>query len=132
MKLVIQIPCHNEQESVLEVINSIPKKIKGIDEIKIFVIDDGSFDKTSELAKNIGVEVVSIPYKKGLANAFRVGVKRALELNADILVNIDGDNQYNACDIEKLIEPILNNQADMVIGSRPIDKIVTFSPLKNV
>ena len=130
MKLVIQIPCHNEQESILEVLKSIPKNIKGIDEIEIFVINDGSTDNTSKLAKNFGAKVINIPQKSGLSNAFKVGVNNALKNNADILVNIDGDNQYCASDIEKLIIPILNNESDIVIGTRPINKIKTFTPCK--
>ena len=129
MKLVIQIPCHNEQENILEVLQSIPKKIKGIDEIEIFVIDDGSYDKTSQIALNFGANVIKIPQKSGLSNAFRVGVNNALKNKADILVNLDGDNQYCANDIENLIQPILNG-ADIAIGTRPIDKIKTFSPFK--
>ncbi|MBQ4645820.1 MAG: glycosyltransferase family 2 protein [Candidatus Gastranaerophilales bacterium] len=130
MKLVIQIPCHNEQECILEVLNSIPKKIKGIDEIEIFVIDDGSFDDTSKIAKDFGAKVINIPQKSGLSNAFRIGLNNALENKADILVNLDGDNQYFAGDIEKLISPILNGEADISLGARPIDKIKTFSPIK--
>jgi len=129
MKLVIQIPCHNEQESILEVLQSIPKEIKGIDNIEIFVINDGSSDDTSKIAQNFGAKVIEISQKSGLANAFKVGLSNALKNKADILVNIDGDNQYCASDIEKLIQPILNG-ADIAIGTRPIDKIETFSPLK--
>ena len=132
MKLVIQIPCHNEQDSVLEVLNSIPKVIDGIDEIKIIVINDASTDKTSEIVQNFGVEILNLTQKQGLANAFKAGVKKALELQADVLVNLDGDNQYNAKDIVKLIQPILKNEADIVIGTRPIDKIKTFSPFKKL
>lgn len=132
MKLVIQIPCHNEQDSVLEVYNSIPKTINGIDEIEIFIINDASTDKTAEIAIQNNVKVLNLTQKQGLANAFKAGVKHALELKADILVNIDGDNQYKAQDIEKLIKPILNSNADIVIGTRPINKIKTFSPFKKL
>ena len=89
MKLAIQIPAHNEQDSVLEVLKSIPKQIKGIDEIYVFVVDDGSDDNTSQIASDFGVDVVKISSKQGLANAFRVGVLHALKNKADILVNID-------------------------------------------
>lgn len=130
MKLVIQIPCYNEQESILEVLQSIPKNIKGIDEIDIFVLNDGSLDKTSKIAKEFGVNVIDIPQRIGLSNIFKIGVKNALENKADILVNIDGDNQYCACDIEKLIQPIIENKADIVVGTRPIDKIKEFSCIK--
>lgn len=132
MKLVIQIPCYNEQEHILEVLKSIPKNIKGIKTFEIFVIDDGSIDKTAEIAEEFGVKAIKISRNSGLSNAFRVGVKNALENKADILVNIDGDNQYFAQDIEKLIEPIINNKADIVIGARPISKIKTFSPIKKM
>ena len=130
MKLVIQIPCNNEQDTILEVLKNIPKNIFGIDEIEIFVLDDGSYDLTSEIAVQNGAKVIKISPQKGLANAFRVGVKNALKNNADILVNIDGDNQYCASEIVKLIQPILNDSADIVIGVRPINEIKTFSFLK--
>lgn len=130
MKLVVQIPCYNEQECILEVLNSIPKKIKGIDEIEIFVLNDGSSDNSSKIAKEFGANVIDIPQKIGLSNLFKIGVNNALENKADILVNIDGDNQYSALDIEKLITPILNKESDIVVGARPIDKIKEFSFLK--
>ena len=130
MKLVIQIPCHNEQECILGVLNSIPKNIKGIDEIEIFVLNDASLDETSKIAKDFGVKVLDIPQKIGLSNVFKLGVKNALENKADILVNIDGDNQYCANDIEKLIQPIIENATDIVVGTRPINKIKTFSLIK--
>ena len=130
MKLVVQIPAHNEQDCILEVLQNIPKNIKSIDEIEIFVLDDGSCDKTSQIALDFGAKVIKISPKRGLANVFKMGVRNALENKADILVNIDGDNQYSASDIEKLIQPILNNTADIVVGARPIDEIKTFSPFK--
>ena len=132
MKLVIQIPCFNEQDSVLEVLKSIPKNYSGIDEVEILVIDDASDDKTYKIANEFGVEVVKLPQRSGLANVFKIGVKEALKRGADILVNIDGDNQYCANDIEKLIQPILINKADMTIGVRPIDKIKSFSFFKKL
>lgn len=130
MKLVIQIPCFNEQEHISEVLKNIPKKIKGIKTLEIFVIDDGSSDDTVKIAEEFGVNVIKLPFNQGLSQAFKIGVKNALENKADILVNIDGDNQYCASDIEKLIEPLINNECDMVIGTRPIEKIKTFSPFK--
>ncbi len=130
MKLVIQIPCYNEESNIARVIEDIPKKIDGIDEMKIIILDDGSTDKTSETAGNYNVKIIKSNTKKGLANTFKTGVNIALEENADILVNIDGDNQYSAKDIEKLIKPILENSCDIVIGTRPIATIKTFSPLK--
>ena len=131
MKLVIQIPCFNEQDTILGVLNSIPKTIKGVDEILIFLLDDGSNDDTVKIAKEFGVQkIISSKTNIGLAKTFMKGVEASLESQADILVNIDGDNQYKASEIEKLIQPILENKADIVVGSRPIDKIQTFSFLK--
>lgn len=130
MKLVIQIPCYNEEATVARVIEDIPKTIQGIDEIKIIILDDGSTDKTSEIASSYNVEIIKSNTNKGLSNTFKTGIIKALEENADILVNIDGDNQYCAKDIEKLIRPILNNSCDITIGARPINQIQTFSPTK--
>jgi len=132
MKLVIQIPCFNEQDNVLEVLKNIPRKICGIDQIKILLIDDGSSDKTSEISKEYADKVIKLPVNSGLSNVFRVGLKEAIKENADILVNIDGDNQYNPLCIEKLIKPILERNIDMVVGVRPIDDIATFSPFKKI
>ena len=130
MKLVIQIPCHNEQDSVLEVLKSIPKKYHGIDEVEILVLDDASCDETFKIARDFGVDVIKLPYKHGLANVFKIGLQEALKRGADILVNIDGDNQYCAQDIEKLIVPVLEDNADIVVGARPIKNIKTFSSFK--
>jgi len=133
MKLVIQIPCYNEQDSIGAVLGNIPKKIKGIDEIYVLLINDGSKDETSRIAKEFNVdEIINFNKNYGLSHAFKAGADRALSLKADVLVNLDGDNQYCANDIEKLIAPVLNNEADMVIGVRPIDKIKTFSPFKKL
>ncbi len=130
MKLVVQIPAYNEQDNILKVLEEIPKKIEGINEIKIVVLDDCSSDNTNKIASDFGVEVLKNPQNKGLAYTFLRGVDFSLSQNADIMVNIDGDNQYDAKDIEKLIKPILNKEANMTIGTRPIGKIKTFSPLK--
>ena len=132
MKLVIQIPCFNEQDCVLEVLKSIPKNYLGIDEVEILVLDDASSDETFNIAKEYGVEVIKSSQKVGLANIFKIGLKEALKRGADVLVNIDGDNQYDANDIQKLINPVINNEADIVIGARPIDKIKTFSSFKKM
>ena len=131
MKLVIQIPCFNEEEFLPITLGDIPNHIDGIDEIEILVIDDGSTDKTSEVAYENGVtKVVRVEPNKGLANAFVVGLSESLKMGADIIVNTDADNQYCAADIEKLVKPILNNSADIVIGARPVSEIKSFSPLK--
>lgn len=133
MKLVIQIPCLNEETSLPVTVRDIPKSINGIDEIEVLVIDDGSTDKTVEVAKSLGIKhIVHFNGNKGLAKAFIAGLNKALELDADIIVNTDADNQYCASDIEKLVEPIINGRADIVIGSRPVEKIKHFSLLKKV
>lgn len=130
MKLVIQIPCHNEESTIGAVIEGLPKKINSIDEIEIVVLNDGSNDKTLEIASKYNVNLISSKKKLGLSATFRTGIEYALSANADIMVNIDGDNQYCAGDIEKLIEPIINQRADITIGARPIDDIKSFSLFK--
>ena len=131
MKLVIQIPCYNEQDSVLEVLKNLPEKLSAIDNIQVVVLDDGSSDDTSKIALEYGVnKVIKSPINKGLSYTFMTGVDYALSAGADILVNIDGDNQYCAYDIDKLIEPIINKTADVVIGTRDIDNINSFSFFK--
>lgn len=133
MKLVIQIPCFNEEKTLPITLNAIPKHIEGIDEIDILIIDDGSTDKTVNVAAEFGVKnIVSLNKNYGLARAFSVGLNTALKLGADIIVNTDGDNQYCSEDIEKLIKPILDKKADMVIGERPISEIKHFSPIKKI
>ncbi len=130
MKLVIQIPCFNEEKTLPVTISELPKAINGIDEIEILVIDDGSSDNTVKIAKEHGAKVAQLHIHKGLAKAFKTGLDTALEMGADIIVNTDADNQYCAKDIEKLVKPILNEQADIVIGSRPVSDIRHFSLLK--
>lgn len=133
MKLIIQIPCYNEEEYLGVTLNDLPKKLEGIDEIEYLVIDDGSTDKTVEVAKKMGVNyIIRHNNNLGLARAFATGIENCLELGADIIVNTDADNQYCAEDIEKLIKPILNGTADIVIGARPIDKIKHFSTTKKI
>lgn len=133
MKLVIQIPCYNEEKSLPITLNDLPKHIDGIDEIEVLIIDDGSKDRTVEVAKELGVNnFVEMPHNSGLAKAFVAGINKALEIGADIVVNTDADNQYCAADIEKLVKPILAGEADIVIGSRPVSEIEHFSPLKKM
>ena len=133
MKLIIQIPCYNEEKTLPVTYKEIPESIGGIDEIEILVIDDGSADNTVETAKNLGIKhIVSHSKNLGLARAFDTGLKTSIKLGADIIVNLDADNQYKASDIEKLIQPVLNKEADIVIGARPIEKIRSFSPLKKL
>ena len=131
MKLIIQIPCYNEEETLTVALNDLPKHIDGIDEIEYLIINDGSKDKTVEVARNWGVHhIVSFKRNKGLAYGFMAGLDACLRNGADIIVNTDADNQYCADDIEKLVRPILEGKTDIVIGERPIDKTEHFSPLK--
>lgn len=133
MKLIIQIPCFNEEKTLPETVRDLPKSIPGIDEIEYLIIDDGSRDRTVEVAKEIGIHhVVKFKRNKGLAYGFMAGIDACLRLGADIIVNTDADNQYRGSDIGKLVVPILENTADMVIGSRPIDEIEHFSKRKKM
>lgn len=131
MKLVIQIPCYNEEATLATTLNDLPKSIDGIDEIEVLVIDDGSSDRTVEVAKENGVEnFVILPNNLGLARAFTAGISKALAMGADIIVNTDADNQYCGEDIEKLVKPILEKRAEIVIGARPVKSIEHFSFVK--
>ena len=131
MKLIIQIPCFNEQDVLLIALSDLPKDITGIDDIEILIIDDGSTDNTVQIAKEFGVNhIVSIPENKGLANAYIQGLDACLKAGADVIVNTDADNQYRADDIEKLVTPIIENKAEIVIGARPISQTEHFSYLK--
>src|SRR5688500_15447831 len=128
MKLIVQIPCYNEEKTLPLVINTIPKKLPGIDTIEMLVIDDGSSDNTSKVAKKLGVHhVIRHTQNKGLALSFANGIHHALELGADIIVNTDADNQYPQAEIGRLIQPILDGQAEMVIADRQTHKIAHFS-----
>ncbi len=128
MKLIIQIPCFNEAETLEIALNDLPKKLDGIDEIEYLIINDGSKDNTVEVAKKWGVHhVVNFKQNKGLAKGFMAGIDGCLRNGADIIVNTDADNQYCADDIATLIRPILDGKADMVIGARPIDQTEHFS-----
>ena len=131
MKLIIQVPCYNEAETLEIALNDLPKHINGIDTIEYLIINDGSADNTVEVAKNWGVNyVVNFKQNKGLAKGFMAGLDACLRNGADIIVNTDADNQYCGDDIEKLVRPILDEKADIVIGERPIDNTAHFSPLK--
>lgn len=131
MKLLIQIPCYNEAETLEIALNDLPKHIDGIDEIEYLIINDGSADNTVEVAKNWGVHyVVNFKRNKGLAKGFMAGLDACLRNGADIIVNTDADNQYCGADIEKLVKPILEGKSDIVIGERPIDQTEHFSPVK--
>lgn len=128
MKLIIQIPCYNEEETLGITFNDLPKQIDGIDVIEYLIIDDGSTDKTVKVARELGFQhVVSFKRNKGLAKGFMAGIDACLHLGADIIVNTDADNQYCGADIEKLVRPILENKAEIVIGERPIESTGHFS-----
>lgn len=132
-KLIIMIPCLNEEETLATTLAALPKKVKGFNKVETLIIDDGSTDKTVEIAKKAGVDhIVSHSYNMGLARAFSTGLSKALSVGADVIVNTDGDNQYEADDIEKLVQPILDNEALIVIGSRDIKKVSDFSWAKKV
>ena len=131
MKLIIQIPCYNEAETLEIALNDLPRKLEGVDEIEYLIINDGSMDNTVEVAKKWGVHhVVNFKQNKGLAKGFMAGIDGCLRNGADIIVNTDADNQYCAEDIATLIQPILEGKADMVIGARPIDQTEHFSFIK--
>jgi glycosyltransferase involved in cell wall biosynthesis len=131
VKLIIQIPCYNEEKTLPLTFHDLPKSIEGIDTIEVQVIDDGSEDRTKEVARNLGIKhIISFKKNSGLAAAFMAGVNNALANGADILVNTDADNQYAGQDIIKLIEPILDGSADLVIGNRPINNHPEFSFIK--
>jgi len=132
-KLIIQIPCLNEAESLPETVDALPRRLHGVDEIEFLVIDDGSEDGTTEVARRLGVDhIVRFPQNQGLARAFSAGVDAALKLGADIIVNTDADNQYEAGDIPALIAPILAGRADMVVGDRGPADLEHFSASKRL
>jgi glycosyltransferase involved in cell wall biosynthesis len=131
LKLIIQIPCYNEVDTLSAVLADLPREIEGVDEIRTLVVDDGSTDGTADEARRLGVDyIVRNGGNLGLARTFSRGLEACLTLGADIIVNTDGDNQYRGRDIPRLVEPILENRADMVIGCRDIAGHREFSPLK--
>jgi len=131
MKLIVQIPCLNEETTLPATVRDIPRRIPGIEAVEILIIDDGCTDRTVEVARELGVDhVVRFTGNRGLGHAFAAGIDCCLALGADIIVNTDGDNQYFGGDIAGLVEPILQGTADMVIGDRQTDKVAHFSGLK--
>jgi glycosyltransferase involved in cell wall biosynthesis len=132
VKLCIQIPCFNEEAQLPQTFRDLPRSLPGIGTIELLVIDDGSNDRTAEVARGLGADVLCVPLHRGLANAFVVGVDACLARGADIIVNTDGDNQYCGDDIAKLVAPILEDDADLVIGTRPIAEIESFSLVKKL
>ena len=130
-KLIVQIPCYNEEATLGVTLSQLPRQIEGVDKIEWLIIDDGSRDRTVEVARACGVDhIVSFAQNQGLAKGFMAGIESVLKAGADIIVNTDADNQYCADDIPKLIQPILDGRAEMVIGARPIQEIEHFSPVK--
>jgi glycosyltransferase involved in cell wall biosynthesis len=130
VKLIIQIPCYNEEATLPIVLQALPKHVAGIDVVEIMVVDDGSTDGTAQAARAWGVRhLLRLPHR-GLARAYAAGLEAALRFGADIIVNTDADNQYPGSDIARLVEPILAGQAEMVIGDRRVSQVAEFSPLK--
>lgn len=132
MKLVIQIPCFNEELYLPATVADLPCSVDGIDSIELLVVDDGSSDRTVDVARALGATVVRIPVNRGLGNAFMAGIEESLARGANIIVNTDADNQYCGEDIANLVAPILAGKAEVVIGARPIAKVASFSPQKKL
>ena len=131
MKVIIQIPCYNEEATLPQTVHDLPRELPGVDEIEILVVDDGSVDCTASVARELGVEhVVCMKQNQGLAYAFMAGLDAALEVGADIIVNTDADNQYRGEDIERLLRPLLDGRADIAVGDRGVSTLEHFSPLK--
>ncbi|MFQ5502346.1 MAG: glycosyltransferase family 2 protein, partial [Phycisphaerae bacterium] len=131
MKLIVQVPCLNEEDTLPATLQDIPRKIEGIDTVEILIIDDGCTDRTVEIARELGVDhIVRFPGNRGLGHAFAVGMDYCLNHGADIIVNTDGDNQYYGGDIPTLVRPILEGRADLVIGDRQPEKVEHFSFVK--
>jgi glycosyltransferase involved in cell wall biosynthesis len=133
MKLIIQIPCYDEEQTLPLTLADLPREVPGFEAVEWLVIDDGSSDRTIEVARAHGVDhVVKLTNNKGLAAAFQAGIDAALKLGADVIVNTDADNQYDGRDIHKLVAPIVRGEADMVVGDRCVETIEHFSPLKKL
>ncbi|MBB3612400.1 glycosyltransferase family 2 protein [Rhizobium sp. BK602] len=132
-KLIIQIPCLNEEETLPIALAALPRQVDGFDEVEWLVVDDGSTDGTVRVATENGVDhIVSLTHNQGLAKAFMAGIETALKLGADVIVNTDADNQYDASCIPDLVRPILEKRAQIVVGARPISEIEHFSPIKKI
>jgi len=132
-KLIIQIPCYNEEAALPITLTALPREVAGVDAVEWLIIDDGSTDRTVEVARQFGVDhIINFSQNQGLAKAFIAGLEACLRAGADIIVNTDADNQYCADDIPSLIEPILSGKAEIVIGARPISEIEHFSPTKKL
>jgi len=132
MKLVVQIPCHNEEESLPRTLAELPRAVPGFDSVEWILVDDGSTDRSAEVARAHGIDdVVSLPGRRGLSGAFLAGLEEALRRGADVIVNTDADNQYRGADVDKLVRPIVEGRADMVIGERPRE-VLALAPVKGL
>lgn len=133
MKVIIQIPCWNEETTLPQTVRDLPRELPGVDEVEFLVIDDGSTDRTYEVARSLGVHhLVRLPRNQGLARAFLTGLGTAVRVGADVIVNTDADNQYRGEDVARLVAPIVSGQADIVVGDRGVATVAHFSPLKRL
>ena len=133
MKLIIQIPCYNEETTLAQTVRDLPRELPGIDEIEVLVVDDGSCDGTVAMARELEVDhVVRLKTNQGLAYAFMAGLNAALQADADLIVNTDADNQYRGEDIERLIQPLVEGEADIAVGDRRVGSVEHFSPVKRL
>jgi len=131
MKLIIQIPCYNEAETIAATLQLLPRQLEGFDQVEVLIIDDGSTDDTVSAARHAGADhIVCLPHHAGLAGAFTAGLDACLHLGADVILNADADNQYEAQDIPLLLEPIIHGRAELVVGDRGVATLRYFSPLK--
>ena len=132
MKLIIQIPAWNEEKHLAGTIAALPQQVEGFDEIEVLVVDDGSDDRTAEVAEGAGATVIRLPVHRGLAVAFTTGIRHCVARDADVIVNTDADNQYDAGDIPALVRPILDGSAQLVIGDRQVATLPHFSAVKRL